>query len=131
MEINLDGHRKYRISLWEKFKNKAKKRCLSCDHYYPLVFTFTCRWVHGHFCLHWPEVYEDVINTFRAAESIKLLTNGNHPHGSETCFLYRNRKYKENPYNQLRPNKDYYDFTDTYNKNTIRIPPKRKGIKNL
>lgn len=123
----LSGHRKYIISLWNRFNKKAKKRCLACDHYYPLFFTLHHRWVKNNFCLHWPEVYHDVVTYYTdQAKSLQDLIKGDHPYGRETCFLFRDRSNKNNPLNQLRINKEYYDMTDIHNRNTIRVPPKLK-----
>ena len=101
----LSGHRKYRISLWDKFLKKAQKECRSCDHYYSLVFTLTHRWVKGNFCLHWPD-------------NAEFFGKGGHWENKlckrpyfDSCSYYRNRKSND-PCNNLRENKEYFDMAE-------------------
>jgi hypothetical protein len=98
----LSGHRKYRISLWDKFLKRAQKECATCDHYYKLIFTETARWVRGHFCLHWPVLMEDMPYD----QNERLCKRKFY----DSCPFYRNRS-NEHPFNSLRKNKEYFDMT--------------------
>ena len=117
MKDDLQGHRKYIISEWSNFSKKAKKECLSCDHYYPLFFTLFHRWVKNNFCLHWEDIYHDVIDTYAGCQRLEMLRKREYP-----CYLSRDRSHKEHPFNNLRKNKDYYDMTDL----GFKPVPKRK-----
>ena len=103
--MELSEHRKYRISLWDKFLKKAQKECRSCDHYYTLVFTMSHRWAKGNFCLHWPE-HTDLMEFDNDGWSKRICKR---PY-FDSCNYYRNRK-SVNPYNTLRKNKEYIDMT--------------------
>ena len=109
MNDDIHGHRQYQIKHWNQFLKRAQKQCLSCDHYYDLIFTMTNRWVKGHFCLHYPILYWDYLNTpYLLKEQLERLIR--RPYFN-SCVFYRNRNNKNHPYNNIRKNKDYYDMS--------------------